>query len=146
MKINNIEKYFSLEELVDKDVFNKYGQFAWNFFRKELLETLVFIREYFNAPITINNWKSGGKFSQRGFRSNLSYFVKDKKDKLYCSAHCLGAGVDFDIKGYKAEEVRNKLIEIQEELPYPIRLEDKVNWVHLDVYNNTDKKVVLFKA
>lgn len=140
-----IKDYFKIYELVDEQVYNKYGEFAWNFFRSELLETLLFIRQYFDKPIIINNWKKGGKFSQRGYRSNLSYMVKDKKN-LYCSAHCLGAGVDFDIKDYSALEVREILLQIQDKLPHPIRLEDGVNWVHLDVYNNTDKKIVLFKA
>lgn len=142
---NEIKRYFSLHELVDKDVYNKYGDFAWNFFRKELLEILLFIRGYFDSPITINNWKIGGSYSQRGYRSNLSYLVKEKKT-LYCSPHCLGAGVDFDIKGYTALEVREILLQIQDRLPYSIRLEDGVKWVHLDLFNSTDRKIVLFKG
>lgn len=143
--IEKIKKYFSLPELVDEAVFKKYGDFAWNFFRKDLLEVLLFIRLHFDSPITINNWKKGGKFSQRGYRSNLSYLVKEKKS-LYCSPHCLGAGIDFDIKGLTAEEVRKRLKEIEKELPHGIRLEEGVNWVHLDVFNSTDKKIVMFKG
>ena len=44
--IREVQRFFSLRELVDGPTYNNYGDFAWNFFRTELLETLLYLREY----------------------------------------------------------------------------------------------------
>ena len=141
----NIQKYFKLQELVCPDVYRKYGDRAWSFFDPRLLETLFFLREKIGRPFVVNNWKIGGKFSQRGLRCNLCDLNKKAtlNDRVYMSAHSQGQGVDFDVKGMQAHEVRKLIIEIQEELPYPIRLENNVSWVHLDV-RDAGKKVYVF--
>lgn len=147
--LNEIKRYFCLRELVDEQTYKKYGDFAWNFFRTELLLNLLWIREYLKRPITINNWHVGGKFSQRGLRHNMSAEVwKYTKDgKQYMSAHILGAGVDFDVKGMSAAEVRTAIQAAAKDLPYPCRLEDGKTWVHIDTYNDGTKgKVILFKV
>jgi hypothetical protein len=56
----------------------------------------------------------------------------------------LGQAVDFDIEGMVAEEVRQWLIARKSFLPYPIRLEEGVSWVHLDI-QDTGQKIYLFK-
>jgi hypothetical protein len=90
----------------------------------------------------------GGNFSQRGLRSNLSPIVKEKTslEKLYMSAHCQGMGVDFDVKGMSAEEVRKWIVDNKIFLPHPIRLESDVNWVHLDVRTDGMQAVTFFKG
>uniref|UniRef100_A0A6M3LGB1 Peptidase n=1 Tax=viral metagenome TaxID=1070528 RepID=A0A6M3LGB1_9ZZZZ len=60
------------------------------------------------------------------------------------SAHVLGAALDFDVEGMSSEGVRNWLYEHALELPYPIRLEMKVDWVHLDVATEGPDKIVWF--
>ena len=151
--INKVQKYFALYELVDERTYNsnKYKNgFAWNFFDDRLLETLLFIREdVLKVPMTINDWKKGGKFQERGLRHNLSAevwkYTKDGKQTM--TAHSTGKGVDFDAKGMTAAEVRSAIQAAAKNLPYPIRLEDAVSWVHLDVYNDGSKeKVQLFKV
>jgi hypothetical protein len=141
----NIQKYFKLQELVCPDVYRKYGDRAWSFFDPRLLETLFFLREKIGRPFVVNNWKIGGKFSQRGLRCNLCDLNKKPtlNNKVYMSAHSQGQGVDFDVKGMQAHEVRKLIIDIQEELPYPIRLENNVSWVHMDV-RDAGKKVYVF--
>ena len=85
----------------------------------------------------MNNWASGGRFKERGLRCNICEITKDKttKNQLYLSSHCNGAGVDFDVKGMSASDVRLWVVANSVLLPYPIRLEQKVNWVHLDIYD-----------
>lgn len=148
--IKEVQRYFALRELVDEPTYKKYGDFAWNFLRTELLETLFVLRDkIIKQPMTINNWMTGGKFSQRGLRHNMSAEIRKYTDagKQYMSAHALGAGVDFDVKGMTAAEVRSLVQAKANLLPHPVRLEDKVNWVHVDVYNDGSKdKVVLFKV
>lgn len=148
--IKEVQRYFALRELIDEPTYKKYGDFAWNFFRTELLETLFALRDKIICkPMTINNWMSGGKFSQRGLRHNMSAEILKytKQNKQYMSAHMLGAGVDFDAKGMTAADVRALIKAKANLLPYPIRLEDGVTWVHVDVYaDNAKDKVTLFRV
>lgn len=138
--------YFELYELVCPDVFNKYGEFAWNFFDPRILLTIDRIRGKLNKKIIINNWHSGGEYSQRGLRCMNCSIVKSQYNKLYLSAHCLGKAVDFDVEGLLAEEVRLWITANKNLWPYPIRLERDVSWVHLDMYDNEQgQKVYLFK-
>ena len=142
MLLDKIKKYFGIKELVCKHVYERHGSTAWTFFDPRLLETILFIREGIGRPIYVNNWSRGGSLSQRGLRCNLCQLVKDKtdSDKLYMSAHNQGMGIDFDVNGMSAKQVRNWIKEHQEELPHPIRVEEDVNWVHIDVRSDDSKK------
>ena len=144
-------KFFKIQELVCEHVYNKWAgkpDFILNFFDPRLLVTLDFIRERLGKPITVNNWKIGGSFSQRGLRCNICDLVasKTKKGQIYMSSHSLGKACDFDVKGMSAKEVRDYIVRHADELPYPISLEDDVTWVHLDMRFLNNKKVYLFKA
>lgn len=148
----DIKNYFCIEEFVSKKVYKKHGERAWKFICPRLLRTILLIRKKIDKPITINNWKWGGKFSQRGLRSNLSaiFMSKFRKGHMYLSAHVTGRAIDFDVEGMTATEVRQWLKGIHKELPYKIRLENKMNgkqisWVHLDLYwEHKNPKVYLF--
>ena len=59
------------------------------------------------------------------------------------SAHVEGQAVDFSVKGMTAAEVRKWLKQHEDRLPYPIRLEDGVKWVHCDV-RDAGVKVYIF--
>lgn len=148
--LERIKKYFDLQELVCKHIYNKYGQSAWDFFDKDLLAVLLYIRETLDKAIYVNNWQlKDGNLTQRGLRCQQCQMVKDKtKDgKPYMSAHCLAKALDFDVKGMKAEDVRQWIVEHKKDLPHPIRLEDGVSWVHIDVrYDDEDKMVYKFKV
>lgn len=144
-----IKDYFGIKELVCKDVHAKFGEKAWDFLDERLLRTLLFIRENLGKPMTVNNWASGGSFSQRGLRCNLCQLVSDKtkKGQLYVSAHMQGTACDFDVKGMTAAQVRQWLSNNKHMLPFPIRAEDGVTWVHIDMRNDGSKdKLILFKA
>lgn len=143
-------KYFKIQEFVDGVTYARHGENAWQFMDFKLLETMSVIREALGKAITINH----GSSQQRGLRTNICQIVKSKtlQGKLYLSAHVLGKAVDFDVKGMKAEQVRDWLLENQDILPYKIRLEHNMNgkpitWVHLDVYDNPkNPKVYLFNV
>jgi len=141
-------EYFGLKELVCQHVFGKYNERAWMFLDPRLLVTIDSIRERIGKPVFVNNWDSGGEYSQRGLRCTNCEIVQSatKNGALYMSAHLFGRAVDFDVQGLLAEEVRQWIIQKKPFWPYPIRLEDGVSWVHLDVYDeNTNEKVYLFK-
>ena len=130
-------KHFKLYELVSPQVYKKYGETAWQFFDPRLLITIDWIREKLDKAITINDWQWGGNFDERGLRCNMDPMMVEKTEsgKIYCSPHPFGQGVDFDVEGMTAHEVRDWLEDNKEDLPYAIRLEKGVNWVHMDVRN-----------
>ena len=131
MNFNSI--YFTLPELICEHVYDKYGEIAWQFFDLRLLVTIEKIREYLNKAMIINNWQIHGQFSQRGLRCPQCQLIQDiyKNGKLFMDPHAFGQAVDFDVEGLIAEEVRQWIIKNQNILPYPIRLESNVDWVHL---------------
>lgn len=142
-------KHFRIEEFVSKAVFDALGEKAWALLDPRLIQTMDLIKEVVgDRSVTINNWLWGGSFSQRGFRENTSQIVTDKTKagKLYLSAHTVGMAADFDIKGFTAEQVRNLLVLLECTIPYKIRLEDGVSWVHLDVRDDNKEKVYIFKS
>ena len=108
-----IKDYFDIRELTCPHVYDKFREYAWNFFDPRLLDTLLVIREKIGKPIYVNNWDMGGNFTQRGFRCNICPLVKEKTalEKLYVTAHNQGMGVDFDVKGMSAEEVRKWIVD-----------------------------------
>lgn len=144
----SIKDYFNIKELVCPHVYDKHREYAWNFFDPRLLDTLFVIREKIGKPIVVNNWAVGGDFSQRGLRCNICSIPKEKTalEKLYMSAHSQGMAVDFDVSGMRAEEVRKWIKDNQIFLPYPIRLEEDVNWVHLDVRSDGFRNITWFKG
>lgn len=143
-----IKDYFDIRELTCPHVYDKFREYAWNFFDPRLLDTLLVIREKIGKSIYVNNWDMGGNFTQRGFRCNICPLVKEKTalEKLYVTAHNQGMGVDFDVKGMSAEEVRKWIVDNKIFLPHPIRLESDVNWVHLDVRTDGMQAVTFFKG
>lgn len=144
-----IKDYFDIGELVCRDVYDKFGEGAWQFFDGRLLETLLVVREKLGKPVYVNNWQWGGILTQRGLRCNVCPLVREKTklQKVYVSAHLQGTALDFDVKGMDASEVRQWIGKNQILLPYPVRLESDVPWVHLDLRNDGSKgKVVYFKG
>jgi hypothetical protein len=137
-----IKKYFSIEELVDKATFTKYGDKCWQFMCPRLLETLIILREGLGKSMTINSWKNGGSQQQRGLRTNTCSIVSKKTaaNKLYLSAHVLGKAVDITVSGMEAEDARMWIKANADLFPHKIRLEHNmkgkpISWLHLDVYS-----------
>lgn len=135
--------FFDLPELVCEHVYEKYGNFAWNFLDPRLIVTINTIRDRIGKAIFVNDWQIHGNLSQRGLRCPECEIVKGKTE-LYMSAHCLGKGVDFECQGLVAQEVREWLKLHQNWWPYMMRLEKDVSWIHLDLYEN-DKGLKIYE-
>jgi hypothetical protein len=122
-----IPKHFQSYELLPPDVYQKMGDNGLYLIDDRILWTLDQIREYFNKPITINNWKKGGQFSQRGYRN-------DPNTGAPLSAHRFGRACDFDISGITSNEFRTKVKSggLDTVMVYITRMEDGVNWNHMD--------------
>ena len=148
--MSKITDYFRVEEFVCPHVFKRFGQQSWKFIDHRIKETVLVIRENIDAPMYINNWVWGGENTQRGLRCNLCQIVKDKtaNEEVYLSGHPLALAVDFKVKGMTAQEVRDWLRLNQILLPYPIRVESDITWVHIDVleYGQSGNKITYFKG
>lgn len=145
--IQNVKRYFALTELVGHDVAAKYGDLAWAFIDPRLLEVLLWLREGLNIPLVCNT----ASLQQRGLRTNMSPLVqeKTKAGKMYLSAHCLGKGIDLSSGKMSARDMRKWIRKHIDECPHAIRLEgDKSapTWIHVDVMNITDNKLVIFEV
>ena len=145
--IREVKKYFSIKELVCNHTYNKFGEASWQFLDTKLLYTLLVIRrEILQVPMVINYT---GHY-QRGLRCNCCQLVKDKtvSDKIYLSAHCLGKAFDASMKMITGSQARAMIRKYQDKLPYPIRMEKNVTWLHVDVRdtNNSTAKIVEFNG
>lgn len=147
--ITELKKYFQIQEIVCPHCYNKFGEQSWQFISTELLSTLYILRtKIFNKPITINTWKSGGQFSQRGLRCNMCQLVKNKSS-IYLSAHSLGKAIDFNVQGLTSNQVNDIVRNNANNFEYPIRLESNTSgWSHIDCYEpvGSNQKIVEFKG
>ena len=82
-----VSKYFKIEELVSKKVYEKYKEKSWQFIDPTLIKVIDLIREHFNAPVTINNWLWGGALEQRGLRTNCDEIVKERQQLIHYMYH-----------------------------------------------------------
>ena len=131
-----VSHFFDIKELVCPHVYERFDDEAWNFLDERLLNTLYTIRLYLDKPIIVNNWAKGGSYSQRGLRCNVCPLVKEKTslEKVYVTAHLQGKAIDFHVPGLTSDEVRDFIVGIQRQLPYPIRIERGTQgWVHIDM-------------
>lgn len=139
-----MKRYFKTHEVVCPHILGRFGDEAWRFFDPRLLEVIGWLRTALNREFLANNYNLALK--QRGLRCNLCRLVGSKTHKRVCymSAHVLGAALDFNVEGMTTSEVHEWLYEHALELPYPIRLEKHVRWVHLDVATEGPDKIVWF--
>lgn len=130
-------QYFHLSELVCKHVYDKFGEKAWLFLDEKAIISLDTIRRMLGKVITVNNWYDGGEYDERGLRCIQCSIVKQKciSNEVYLSAHILGRAFDFDVEDMTAGEVRVWIAKNKDKLPYNIRLENHIDWVHLDSYD-----------
>lgn len=141
-----VRQHFQANELVCKHTFARYGERSWQFLDTEALRVLLILRrEVLRVPLVCN----AGQHSQRGLRCNLCDLVKSKtlNGSLYLSQHVLGRAFDLTAKTMTAEQMRRAIEANADKFPVPIRVEDDVTWLHVDVLDGgSGKQVYRFKA
>jgi hypothetical protein len=120
----------------------------------KLLMTIDLLRDQLgpiygnNYSMTVEERKKLGipLFDERGFRCIQCDLVKKaiKDGILYVSPHMTGQGFDGDVKGKTAAQVRLWIVANEIKLPYPVRLEKAVTWLHIDTRDAGQGKVFLF--
>jgi hypothetical protein len=126
--ILQLRQFFQVRELVCDHTFSQWGERSWQFLDTAYLHNLLVIRrDILQMPMTCNH--DGAK--QRGLRCNRCQLVKEK-GKVYLSAHVLGRAGDFSVQGMTAQEARSRIRNMAGLLPYPLRMEGRVSWLHID--------------
>jgi len=155
-------KYFKPWELVSYKQYHDLGhdpEKIYALFSIKIKEVIVYLRESFNVPFIINDWHNYDDLllvttiasiekcnnidilEQRGYRGD------DCKIGSKNSQHRVGNAFDLTIKGFTPLQARNLIRDrFIKGLPHPIRMEEDVNWVHIDCANYSDKKIKYFKA
>jgi len=137
--IAELRRFFAYQELVCDHTFKRFGSNGWYIMPTSWLHTLLVIRrDILQRPMICNNYSStSAMYTQRGCRCNLCQIVRDETaaGRCYQSAHANNVGCDFTVSGMTAEEARRVIVAKQELLPYPIRLELDVSWLHIDGFD-----------
>jgi uncharacterized protein YcbK (DUF882 family) len=146
-EIVKMEQYklrnFSVQEFVDPISFSKRGKKSISIMDWRMLWTADMIREYFDKPMTINNWHTGGNRKWSGIRyENCANYTP-------YSQHSYGRAIDFLIKGMESADVRKEIMNNPDEeaFKYITCIEDfdGMSWVHIDcrVLRDTQERYLI---
>lgn len=103
-------------------------------------EIIDLIREFFDVPIIVNNWKFGGSFENRGYRDPYTSVGAKLSQHKFCRA------IDFHSPIIPATSIRKEILVNENLFPHIHRMERRVNWVHIDSHPDyIDKRIYLFK-
>ena len=141
--VEELKRYFNIKELVCPHVYEKFGERAWIFLDTMALRLLLVLRrDILKVPLVCNT----KTLTQRGLRCNRCEIVRSKTSP-YLSAHVTGKGFDLSTPAMSAEEMRLKIAENVDLLPCKVRIEQDVNWLHIDCYDEMQvSKIRYFKA
>lgn len=129
--------YFKLYELLPRELYISEEK-GWEKLNPKLIDTIDAVREMVNVPLLCNTWKSGGSRNLCGFRPQACAIGAKR------STHKEGGAADLISSKISAAKMREIILANKERLPHNIRIENGVKWLHIDVNNATNRKVVLF--
>lgn len=141
-------KHFKAFELVDPQTYAKFGEDSFKFFRPEILYALDRLREFFDRPMIVNNWKTGGPFQWRGLRTI------DCAEGAALSPHRVGAAIDFDVVGMDEDLARQMILaKPLGSFPGIRRIEDGLvassgnrrQWTHIDCFEHDGPGIKVFQ-
>lgn len=133
-----IAQDFIIQEFVPKSIYKKFGKNSIWFVDPYLIKFCQWLRDYTQAPITINDWHRGGNYSESGLRDPLT------STGAKYSQHKFGKAVDIKVAGHLPETVREIIRENFSVLRdwYGITTieKDTPTWTHVDTrYTGLDE-------
>ena len=131
-------RHYRMEEFVPPEVSAALGNRALLVMDYRILKTADAVREFFNRPVVINNWKFTGDRTQAGFRLHTC-----RVGAAY-SQHRFGRALDMIIEKVSADEARRQVINNRNHFPYVTAIEDKVGWLHVDCRTVVSEDIFLF--
>jgi hypothetical protein len=136
-----IRPNFDLREFVPPSVWEDFGWAARWFLDPRMLDLAQFYRDFFEAPVRVNDWHYGGDFTERGFR------LPSTETGAELSQHKFGRAFDCNVKGMTPDEVRSQIKENENLFMRKglTTLESgaiATTWVHSDI-RTTDRNSIL---
>ncbi len=135
-------KYFKLYELLPKEMYVDEDT-GWEGFDEKLLRTIDVVREIVGVPLICNNWRDGGNRNYCGARTPKSKHYRQGSFHSVREDRPVMA-VDLISTRMSAPAIRETVASRNQELPFPIRFEEGVSWVHLDTNAQVGYKVYFF--
>lgn len=144
-----IPKWLELYELLPPEEYTladyenpKENQPGWYKLDERLLITIDVIRDIIGEPLICNTWFQDGSRRYSGLRS------RNCKIGAFMSMHKEGKAADLICRKYTGEQMRQMIVENQDKLPFPIRIESNVEWLHFDLkdMDYKGKKIYFFKG
>ena len=129
-------RYFGIHELMPPELVNTVDEkILWMLFDERILMAADALRNRY-GPMCGNDWKWGGSIRYRGFRP------RDYNQCSQFSQHFFGRGLDLVPEKVSAEEIRKDLrdnfkvgLNMYDGINYIRRIENNVNWLHIDNAN-----------
>lgn len=123
-------KHFKVEEFVPPDVMSARGGKAIELMDERIIITADKLKEVFtDGTITINNWLWGGDRVSSGLRTPSSTHYSPY------SQHTFGRAIDAVFSSYHINEVRDYILDHQDQFPYVNFMEVDISWLHVDCRN-----------
>lgn len=129
-----LPKNFILQEFVGPDVFDEFGERAWQFLDIRAIESIDKFRDFIGKSITINNWHVGGDRKESGLR--IPGYEYHKK----FSQHSFGRAFDHLVDGMEPSEVQEIWIENADRFRIG-GIEKAKTWTHVD-WRQSEKLVI----
>lgn len=135
-----LSKNFRLEEFVDPETFQQYGDRSANFFDSQLFGLAQKIRDRYGS-FSVNSWLYKGERVWSGLRVPRSPYYTPT------SQHSRGGAFDAWFQGgeERNKEVREDIIKVRDDLfPELGGIEDDVNWLHVDTRWRKNGELLIF--
>lgn len=127
-----MSKHFEIHQLVPANVFARFAERSWWFIDPKLVAVLDALRDDLGVPVVINDWYTGGRFQNSGFRA------PNTTVGAAMSQHRFGRAADVKALAMKPDAVLRALNLNKEKylalgLTTIENLEHTPTWLHIDV-------------
>lgn len=132
--------HFDLREFVCPAIYSRLGEKSIWLIDQKIIDLANFTRDFFQKPVIINNWHSGGQYKESGLREMMT------TTGAAFSQHKFGRAIDIKIPGLTAEFIRGEIM--ANEYKFIAKglttIEaDTPTWVHLDTRNTGLKDILI---
>jgi hypothetical protein len=139
------------QDLVPPEVYARYGaESIQRVYQPGFLSSIEAFMKMVGGDWYVNNYASGGKLSQCGYRT-----AQQGSLPLWADVHARGIAIDLHHATISAQELRDRIVEgeFDQQLTYVTRCEnsptstgEEVTWLHLDGMAMPGTGIYFFKA
>ena len=137
-----IRQNFDVREFVPPGVWEDFGAASRWFLDPRMLDLAQFYRDFFDAPVRVNDWHYGGDFTERGFR------LPTTNTGARLSQHKFGRAFDCNVEGLTPDEVRSRIMDnedlfMEKGLTTLESGEIATTWVHSDIRTTDQNEIMI---